>query len=35
MNIFACFTFQDLLTPLGLILALGAVIVFLIIKVSE
>jgi hypothetical protein len=33
MNVFACFAFQDLLIPLGFALALGAVIVFVIIKV--
>jgi len=33
MTTFACFSFQDLLIPLGFALALGAVIVFVIIKV--
>jgi hypothetical protein len=33
MNVFACFVFQDLLIPLGFVLALVAVIVFKIIKV--
>jgi hypothetical protein len=33
MTTFACFSFQDLLIPLVFALALGAVIVFVIIKV--
>ena len=33
MTTFACLTFQDLLLPLGFALALGAAIVFVIIKV--
>ena len=33
MTTFACFSFQDLLIPLGFALALGAVITFVIIKV--
>jgi hypothetical protein len=32
MTNLACFSFQDLLIPLGFALALGAVIVFVIIK---
>jgi hypothetical protein len=33
MTTFACFSFQDLLIPLGFALALGAVIAFVTIKV--
>jgi hypothetical protein len=33
MTTFACFSFQDLLIPLGFTLTLGAVIAFVIIKV--
>ncbi len=33
MTTFACFSFQDLLIPLGFALALGAVIALVIIKV--
>jgi hypothetical protein len=33
MTTFACFSFQDLLVPLGFALALGSIIAFVIIKV--
>jgi len=35
MTTFACFSFQDLLIPLGFALALGAVIAFVIARVFK